>query len=252
MFMPIAQGGAVGAAGGFIINISSNTTNVNILTLAQAAGYDENTDTTAIIVNILSSVAVTATSGNPAIRTGALNNNSDLTINVASGASVTGVTGSQGANGSSAGSAGSAGGVGGQGIFFHADLSSGSGAYLIDNDGTVSGGRGGGGGFGKGGLGGTRRTVVAGGKDYSCNLPLVYGASGADGTAGSAGGLGAAGNAGTAGATGSNPSVVDCPLVGAAQGGGAGGLGAAGGSSVVKQGATVSTSGSGTFNGGIV
>ena len=251
MFMPIAQGGALGAAGGFILNISSNTSHVNILTLAQAAGYDESTDDMAIIVNVASGVTVSA-STDPAIRTGALNAASNLTINIASGASVTGFTGSQGANGSSAGQAGSAGGTGGDSIFFHAGLSSGTGAYLINNDGTISGGRGGGGGFGKGGIGGTRRTVVGGGKGYSCNLPLVYGASGADGSAGAAGGLGATGNAGTSGAGGSNPSTVDCPLVSGAGTGGAGGAGGAAGRAILKQGSSVTIAGTGTFNGAIV
>ena len=81
MLMPLTHGAHSVSA--ITLDITSNTSNVNILTLATAAGYDASSDTTAIILNIGSGVAITA-SGGPAIRSGALNAGSDLTINIAS------------------------------------------------------------------------------------------------------------------------------------------------------------------------
>ena len=44
--------GSSAASRGLILDITSNAAQVNILTLAQAAGYDESSDTTPIIVNV--------------------------------------------------------------------------------------------------------------------------------------------------------------------------------------------------------
>lgn len=227
MFIPAVQGGH--AINSITLNITSNASEQNILTLAQAAGYNASTDTTAIIVNVAGGVTLSASSA-PAIRTGALNAASNLTINVASGAAITGFSGTNGGTNT-------AGSAGGDGILF--EISSGTGTYLVDNDGTTSGGGGGGGG---GGSAGARRTQICGGKGCECSTTdSVYGSAG---SAGSAGGLGVAGSAGSSGGY---PGGNTCPI---SVGAGSGGAGGAAGKAVNFGGLTVSTTGSsGTFNG---
>lgn len=224
MLFPVVHGGHSVSA--IILDITSNTSHYNILTEATAAGYDASTDSTAIIVNV--AAAITASSA-AAMRTGALNAASDLTINVASGAAITGFTGA-------VGGAGAVGSAGGDGILF--EISSGTGTYLVDNDGVVSGGGGGGGG---GGVSGIRGNLVY---DDACKCNVcsgaVYGSNGSDG---SAGGLGQAGSAGGSGSYGGGSASCNTRSPG---GGGAGG---AAGFSVRKSSLTVGTSGSGTFNG---
>ena len=225
MFIPAVQGGH--AINSMTLDITSNTSNVNILTLATAAGYNASTDTTAIIVNVAGGVALSASSA-PALRTGVLNAASDLTINVASGATITGFTGANGGTGA-------AGSVGGDGILF--EISSGSATYLVDNDGTTSGGGGGGGG---GGSAGARLTCHDSGKGCSCSGNSY----GSNGSAGSGGGLG---QAGSAGSSGGYPAANGCSISVSV---GAGGAGGAAGKAVNFGGLTVSTTGSsGTFNG---
>ena len=241
MFMPIVQGGHSGGA--LTLEITSNTTDVNILTLATAAGYSAGSDTTAIIVNVASGVNITATSGNPAMRTGALNANSNLTINIASSATVCGF------DGASTTSAGAAGGAGGDAILF--EISSGTGTYEVVNDGThVGGGSGGGGGGCAGGSAGGRLTC-SGSKGCSCGAPQRYGSSGSQGTNGSAGTScrAQAGGAGGTGSSGTAPGDDGCPINISPGAGGAGGAGGAAGKAVNKGGLTVTTSGSGTYYG---
>lgn len=241
MFMPIVQGGHSGGA--LTLDITSNTSDVNILTLATAAGYNASTDTTAIIVNVASGVAITATSGNPAIRTGALNAASNLTINIASSATVCGF------DGASTTSAGAAGGNGTDAILF--EITSGTGTYEVVNNGThVGGGSGGGGGGGAGGSPGARLTLYASGKGSDCSSPAVYGSSGSQGAHGTAGASCRAqdGTAGATGGSGSYPST-GCPVYVSAGSGGAGGAGGTAGKAVNKGGLTVTTSGSGTYYG---
>ena len=108
--------GSSAASRELVLNVTSNTTDVNILTLATAAGYNASTDTTPIILNIASGVDVVGSSGDPGIITGALNAASDVTINVASGASVCGF---DGANNTSTGGAGGDGTSGARGAAYH-------------------------------------------------------------------------------------------------------------------------------------
>ena len=223
-----------GAQAAIVLNITGNTSNYNILTAATAAGYTAGTDTTPIIVNVATGVTVSASSA-PAMRTGALNAASNLTINVASGAAITGFTGSTGGTSS-------AGGAGGDGILF--EISSGTGTYLVDNDGTTSGGGGGGGG---GGTAGSRRTFQDDGKGGGSCLHnnVTFGSNGA---AGAAGGLGQNGSAGSSGNYPGSPHNT-CPISTTVGSGAAGG---AAGKAVNKGGLTVSTTGSGgTFNGAV-
>ena len=230
MLFPVVQAAHAGQAT-IVLTISSNVSEYNILTQAQSAGYNAATDTAAIIVNVNAGVTVSASSA-PAMRTGALNAASNLTINVASGAAITGFTGANGGTNA-------AGSAGGDGILF--EITSGSATYLVDNDGTVSAGGGGGGGGGNAGARGTGQNDGKGG--VSCNN--------GQNTFGSAGSAGSAGVAqpGSAGSAGTYPSgaSASCPITVAA---GAGAAGGAAGKAVNFGGLTVSTTGSsGTFNG---
>ena len=247
MFMPIVQGGHSGGA--LTLDITSNTSNVNILTLATAAGYSAGSDTTPIIVNVASGVAITATSGNPAIRTGALNAASNLTINIASSSTVCGFDGAQGSNGGT-NAAGSAGGDGTDAIKF--EITSGTGTYEVINNGThVGGGSGGGGGAGGAGSAGARATAHSDGKGgFSCGPGNTYGSAGSAGSAGSSGASCRAqnGTSGTSGSSGGYPSN-GCHITVSAGSGGAGGAGGTAGKAVNKGGLTVTTSGSGTYYG---
>lgn len=234
MFIPAVQGGH--AINDITLDITSNASEVNILTLATAAGYSAS-DSTGIIVNVASGVTISASSSH-AMRTGALNANSNLTINVASGAAITGFTGTTHAAG---GCPGANGGDGGDGIFFETNTG-GSAVLSVVNNGTVSGGGGGG---GSGGRRGGRQNFGQDDTDKSfvCgpdNGPTFFGSNGSNG---SAGGLGQAGSAGGSGTFGGG--VPSC-TVQTACGGGSGG---AAGFAVRKSSRTVSILGSGTYNG---
>ena len=236
-----------GAVAALVLDITSNATAQNILTLATAAGYNASTDTTPIIVNVAAGVDITATSGNSGITTGALNAASDVTINVAATATVCGFDGAQGANGG-LDTAGSAGGNGTDAILFA--ITSGTGTYAVVNSGTVGGGSGGGGGAGGGGSAGARYTETAVKGGYECNAPNVYGSNGSSGTAGTSGTSCQAqnGTSGTAGTSGTYP-TNNCAITVGAGSGGAGGAGGTAGKAVNFGGLTVSTSGGGTYYG---
>jgi len=243
MFMPAVQGGH--AINDITLDITSNTSDVNILTLATAAGYSAGSDTTAIIVNVASGVAITATSGNPAMRTGALNAASNLTINIASGATFCGFDGANGA------SNGAAGGNGTDAILF--EITSGTGTYEVVNNGTVGGGSGGFGRGGSGGSAGARRPQTCDSKGFcSCSFSgAVYGSAGGTGSNGTAGAscMGQNGTAGGTGGSGSYPGG-SCPIVVTAGSGQAGGAGGTAGKALNKSGLTVTHgNGSGTYNG---
>lgn len=246
MLMPLTHGAHSVSA--ITLDITSNTSNVNILTLATAAGYDASSDTTAIILNIASGVAITA-SGGPAIRSGALNAGSDLTINIASSATVCGEDGSQGSNGGT-NQNGSAGGNGTDAILF--EITSGTGTYAVVNNGThVGAGSGGGGGGGGGGNAGCRSLQIFDGKFYSCDGGVQCGSTGSTGSAGTSGTScrgqdGTAGSSGTSGSYGGTPGCDIHTAVGSGRSGGAGGTA---GKAVNKSGLTVTTSGSGTYYG---
>lgn len=239
--------GSSAASRELVLDVTSNTTDVNVLTLATAAGYNASTDTTPIVLNITSGVAVVGSSGDPGIITGALNAASPLTINVASGASVTGFDGAQGSNGGT-NSAGSPGGNGTDAIKFN--ISSGTGTYSVTNNGTVGGGSGGGGGAGGGGSAGSRITLFDDGKGSSCSGPPSSGSPGSAGSAGSPGTSGQAQNGtdGTAGSPGSIPGGP-CPVSSPAGSGGAGGSGGTAGKAVEKGGLTVTVINNGTLHG---
>lgn len=230
-----------------VLDITSNTSDYDILTAATAAGYNAATDTTPIIVNVAAGVDITATSGNPGIATGSLNAASDVTINIAATATVCGFDGAQGANGG-INTAGSAGGNGTDAILFA--ITSGTGTYAVVNSGTVGGGSGGGGGAGGGGSAGARYTQYYDKGGSSCSFPIVYGSNGSSGTAGTSGTSCQAqnGTSGTAGTSGSYPSN-SCSIVVGAGSGGAGGAGGTAGKAVNFGGLTVSTSGAGTYYG---
>lgn len=133
------------ATAALVLDITSNASEQNILTLATAAGYTAATDTTPIIVNIASGVTISGSTTH-ALRTGALNANSDLTINISG--SVDGYTGANG------GLVAVPGSVGGDALFFET-ATGGTGTYIVN---VLSGAnlRGGGGG---GGGGGQRRVL---------------------------------------------------------------------------------------------
>jgi hypothetical protein len=237
------------ATAAIVLDITSNTSNYNVLTAATAAGYNAATDTTPIIVNVAAGVDITATSGNPGIATGSLNAASDVTINVAATATVCGFDGAQGANGG-IDTAGSAGGNGTDAILFA--ITSGTGTYAVVNSGTVGGGSGGGGGAGGGGSAGARSTETAVKGGYECGPPNVYGSNGSSGTAGTSGTSCQAqnGTSGTAGTSGTYPvQVSPCAITVTAGSGGAGGAGGTAGKAVNFGGLTVSTSGGGTYYG---
>jgi len=234
MLLPITQGGH-SVVSDLTLDITSNASEVNILTLAQAAGYSVSDDTN-IIVNIASGVTISASSSH-ALRTGALNADSDLTINN-SGT----ITGFNGADGTHPGNPGGNGTAGGDAIFFET-ATGGSATLSVVNSGLIQGGKGGRGG---GGTAGTRHGFGFdnANKQNQCNPdnnPGVFtGSAGAQGAAasdfGQAGGNGASGSFGG----GSSLCVISNP--------GSGGSGGAGGFAVRKNSRTVTTSGS-TYKG---
>ena len=216
------------------LNITSNASEYNILSAANAAGYDAPAGQP-IIVNVASGVTVSGSSSH-AMRTGAISAASPLTINVTG--SIDGYTGANG----SAGRPGANGSAGGDAIYWESSTPyTGTGIVNILSGGKVRGGGGGGGG---GGLGQIRDGFVSGGgKDPdSCDGPDVTGSTG---STGSAGGFGAAGSSGSSGGSvGGSPG--SCPVV---TGAGSGGSGGAAGFAVRKNSRTVTVNNSGTMNG---
>ena len=213
------------------LNITSNTSEYNILSAANAAGYDAPSGQP-IIVNVASGVTVSGSSSH-AMRTGAINAASPLTINVTG--SIDGYTGANG----SAGRPGTNGSAGGDAIYWESSTPyTGTGIVNILSGGKVRGGGGGGGG---GGLGQVRDGYVpAVGKDpATCDGPDITGSTG---STGSAGGFGAAGSSGSSGGSTTGP----CSVVTAAASGGSGG---AAGFAVRKNSRTVTVNNSGTMNG---
>lgn len=224
MLMPIVHG-SISVISGLTLDITSNASHQNILTLATAAGYDASTDSTAIIVNIASGVTISGSSTH-ALRTGALNANSDLTINISG--SVDGYTGANG------GLVAVAGSVGGDALFFET-ATGGSGSYVVN---VLSGAnlRGGGGGGGGGGQRGNRSSD--GGKGCLGNNNF-----GSYGSQGSAGGFGVAGSTGGSGSYGGGNSGCEIQVPGA------GGSGGAAGFAIRKNSRTVTLNNSGTVAG---
>jgi len=211
--------GSLGGSRDITINITSNASDQSILTLANALGYNAATDTTKITVNVASGVTLSGSSASAfALRTGSLNVGSVLEINVSG--NLCGFTGANGAVGDP-GTAGSAGGAGGAALNLDYNPSGGSITVTVNSGGIVGGGSGGGGG---GGGGGRRRL---GETDKSGNL-LCNGAIQAFGSAGSAGSAGtacraAAGASGSTGNYGSGNAGCNVESPGAGGAGGAAG-----------------------------
>ena len=225
MLIPIVQGGF----GAIVLDVSANVAEYNILTAATAVGYNAATNATAIIVNVASGVTVSGSSTH-AMRTGALNANSDLTINI-TGA----VSGYTGANGGT----GAAGAVGGDAIFWET-TASGSGTYTVN---VLSGGnlKSGGGGGGGGGSAGVRATFTSDGKGGgSCGTPNH---SGSVGSTGAPGALGASGSTGGSGSYGGGSASCNVASPGSGAAGGAAGF------ALRKNGRTVTVNNSGTVAG---
>tara|TARA_R110000822_G_scaffold105926_2_gene233886 strand:- start:10 stop:690 length:681 start_codon:yes stop_codon:yes gene_type:complete len=223
MLIPIVQGGLFSS---LVLDITSNASEQNILTLATAAGYNAATDDTAIIVNIASGVTISGSSTH-ALRTGALNADSDLTINITG--SVDGFTG---ANGGIVAQAGSAGG---DALFFETSTG-GTGTYVVN---VLSGGslRGGGGGGGGGGQRGSRYEFA--GKS-ECGGSIFYGSYGSTGAVNGFGQAGSQGGTGTFGG-----GYVGCEITYP----GAGGSGGAAGFAARFNGRSVTVNNSGTVAG---
>ena len=212
-----------------VINITSNTSNYNILTQATAAGYDAAADTTPIIVNVASGVTVSA-SGTYAMRTGVLNASSSLTVNITG--SIDGYTGATAASG-----AGAAGSVGGDALYWETN---GTAVVNVLSGSNLRSGGGGGGGGGQAGGGYSQQ-----GKSNECIGTIYYGSIGAAGAAGGFGEAGAAGGEGTNSAS----TTFDC--IGNPQPAGAGGAGGAAGFALRKNGKTVTLNNSGTVAGSV-
>ena len=212
-----------------VLDITSSASEQNILTLATAAGYNASTDSTPIIVNIASGVTVSGSS-TYALRTGALNADSDLTINISG--SVDGYTGATGGINTS-------GSPGGDALYWET-TTGGSGTYIVNvlSGANLRGGGGGGGGGGSGGVGYSSFDSKEG-----CYGTLLYGSNGAPGSAGGFGSAGSAGGAGGNHVVGS-PNCVNA--VASPQPGAAGG---AAGFALRKNGRTVTLNNSGTVAG---
>tara|TARA_R110000765_G_scaffold257672_1_gene357954 strand:- start:899 stop:1639 length:741 start_codon:yes stop_codon:yes gene_type:complete len=217
--------GSLGGSRDITINITSNASDQSILTLANALGYNAATDTTKITVNVASGVTLSGSSASAfALRTGSLNVGSVLEINVSGNlCGFTGANGSAGGNGA----AGSAGGAGGAALNLDYNPSGGSITVTVNSGGVVGGGSGGGGG---GGGGGARRLGNHDTKDGSLQCVGATQAFGSAGSAGSAGtacraAAGASGSAGNYGAGNASCNVTSP---------GAGGAGGAAGAAIAE------------------
>ena len=216
--------GSLGGSRDITINITSNASDQSILTLANALGYNAATDTTKITVNVASGVTLSGSSASAfALRTGSLNVGSVLEINVSGNlCGFTGANGSAGGNGA----AGSAGGAGGAALNLDYNPSGGSITVTVNSGGVVGGGSGGGGG---GGGGGRRRLgEVDKGGNLQCNGTIqAFGSAGSAGSAGTAcrAAAGASGSTGNYGAGNSGCNVTSP---------GAGGAGGAAGAAIAE------------------
>lgn len=210
------------------LEISSNATEYNILTAAVSAGYD-NAVAQPIVVNVASGVTVSGSSTH-AMRTGALNADTSLTINITG--SVSGYTGANG-------SVDAVGAVGGDAIYWET-TTSGSGTYVVnvESGGNLKSGGGGGGGRGSPGV---RATFTDDGKGSgTCGTPNYSGSFGATGAPGALGASGASGSSGSFGG-GSSVCIVASP--------GSGAAGGSAGYALRKNSRTVTLNNSGTVAG---
>jgi hypothetical protein len=204
-----------------VLNITTNTSNYNILTAATAAGYNAATDTTPIIVNVAADVVVSG-SGAYAMRTGVLNASSSLTINISG--QLNGFTGATGGTDV-------AGSAGGDALYWETNGTS------VVNVLTSSFLQGGGGGGGGGGHAGSRYSDE---NKSGCTGAVV---TGSVGSTGAAGGFGTAGVGGGAGSYGGG--LIGCEITSP----GSGAAGGAAGFALRKNGKTVTLNNSGTVAG---
>ena len=189
----------------FVLNITANTSDYNILTQATALGYN-NSIGADIIVNVASGVTVSGSSTH-AMQTGELHNDTNLTINITG--SVDGYTG---ANGSTS----TVGAVGGDAVYWETDAD-GTGVYIINLTGNLRGGGGGGGGGGNAGI----RATLYNEDGAICAGPNYSGSVGATGAAGA---LGASGSTGGSGSYGGGDVYCTVRVPGAGAAGGAAGF----------------------------
>jgi hypothetical protein len=210
--IPIAPSFHGGFYRDIVIHITASTNNYNILTAAQAEGYDNTVGNGNIIIYVDTGVVVNGTSSY-AMRTGAVHQNTNVTINVASGAYIYGYFGAD------------FGGTGGDAVYWETSTG-GNAIYTINNEGII-----GGGGGGRGNRGGRQDYVDVGKGNFQCVAPTLYGSYGS---------VGSYGNAGTAGSYGggSNNCIIQVPTSGGAAG-----------YSVRKNSRTVTTGGGGTYAG---
>ena len=238
----------MGMAGGFDIITASNAENINLRTLLDAAGFNNDTPTTITYtlnagINVTSAASTgTAT---PAWQTGTIG--SIHTVSIYINGAVKGYGGAGGAGG--AGSAGptgngAAGATGGTAMSFACDAT-----LVVNSGGSVLGGGGGGGeggdsstenddthlsaNGGDGGRGAGTDAAVDPGENGGSDCDGGVCAEGGDGGTG-----GAYGAAGEAGEDGSPPGTY-----------GTGGAGGAGGYAVAKNSNTVTTTNNGTISG---
>jgi hypothetical protein len=222
------------------LTISTNTSEVNILTLATALGYDNAVGGT-IEVTVNSGVTVSGSTTH-AMQTGALHQNTILIIN--NNGNINGYTGAAGSAGG-LGVAGGVGSVGGDAIYIETDTG-GTGILTVNNASGAYIQSGGGGGGGGGGAGRANECVYDKG-NYACGGTTFTGSAGA---AGSGGGFGAAGSTADSGSYGGghvsgSPCGGGCVITAA----GAGGAGGAAGYAMRKNSRTVTLNDSGTTTG---
>ncbi len=219
MLLPIVQGGH--SAGNAVTLALTTEADVSILTKAVAAGYD-NSKKGSIEVTLASGQSLTASSiSNYALRTGALNVDTTLTISITG--SICGKDGTNQTDSASAGVNGTAGGNAGNALHLEYQPSSSGSISLTVNSGGVVGG--GSGGAGQGGGAGQRRNENCDGKgNCSCYGSPITGAGGGAGSA-QTGCRGLAGNAGGTGSYGGGAS--GCNVASPGSGGAGGSAGAA-------------------------
>ena len=220
MLLPIVQGGH--SAAGNVVTIALTTeSDVSILTKAVAAGYDNSKKGT-IAVTLASGQNLTASSiSNYALRTGALNAETALTISITG--SVCGKDGTNRTGSASAGVNGTAGGNAGNALHLEYQPSgSGSISVTVNSGGVIGGGSGG---AGQGGGAGQRRNESCDGKgNCSCTGSPITGSGGGAGSA-RTGCRALAGNAGGSGSYGGGSS--GCHVTSPGSGGSGGSAGAA-------------------------
>jgi len=228
--------------GGIDITTSSNAENVNLRTLLDAAGFDNDVPTI-ITYRLNSGVDVTSAASTgvatPAWQTGTIGSIHTVLIYISGSVKGYGGAGGQKGDGASNGSAGSTGGTA---MSFACNST-----LVVNSGGSVLAGGGGGGGGG----GSFRNTDYGGEANYGGNGGLGAGTNAAaDGEAGQGypgaeGGQGGdGGNGGAHGAAGSTGGSFQ-----SGDGGGSGGAGGAGGAAVAKNSNTVSVTNNGTISG---